>query len=265
MARKEKTMKRWKMFAAIALTGWVLCGWARDARPVEGKEYIELRIYSFATVEKRKTFNDFLKTAAIPALNRIGIDRIGVFVNQKPDDLNLYMVLPHKSLESFATSTRKIMADKAFLDAGKAVLESTKKDPVYQRIEVNLMISFDSVPKLEAPAEKKDTRLFQLRTYEAHNVERGHKKIHMFNEGGEVKLFRDVGMNPVFFGESIAGTKIPNLTYMVTFADEDAQKAGWKKFLDSEGWKKLKSNPVYKDTVSRVTNLVLTPTDASQL
>ena len=254
-----------KTLVLLGLAGLLFSGWAQAANSIENKEFIELKIYSFKSAEKRKAYNEFLKTAAVPALNRAGIDRIGVFVDKKPENLNLYMVLPHKSLESFATYTRKMMADQEFLAAGKTILGSTQKDPAYERIESNLFVSFDMVPKLEAPAQKAPARVFQLRIYEAHNVERGHKKIHMFNEGGEVKLFRDAGMHPVFFGEAIAGTKIPNLTYMVTFENEEAQKAAWKKFLDSEGWKKLKSDPVYKDTVSHITNLVLSPTDASQL
>jgi hypothetical protein len=260
-------MNRREILAASGIAGLALTGSSTslNAKPVGDKEIIELRIYSFASAEKRKAFCDFLKKAMVPALNRAGVDRIGVLANTKQDDLNLYVVLPHKNLDCYATCTRRIMADKEFLTAGKTILESTKKDPAYQRIEINLMISFDTVPKLEAPARKKDSRLFQLRIYEAHNVERGHKKIAMFDEGGEVKLFRETGMNPVFFGEAIAGTKIPNLTYMITFEDEAAQKAGWKKFISCDGWKKLKSDPQYKDTVSKITNLVLVPTEASQL
>jgi len=254
-----------KILAVVALAGLLLSGRAQAANSIEGKEFIELRVYSFKSADKRKAYNEFLKTAAVPALNRAGVDRIGVFVDKKPENLNLYMVLPHKSLESFATSTRKIMADQEYLAAGKTILGSTKQDPAYERIESNLFVSFDMVPKLVAPAQKAPARVFQLRIYEAHNVERGHKKIHMFNEGGEVKLFRDAGMHPVFFGEAIAGTKIPNLTYMITFENEEAQKAAWQTFINGEGWKKLKSDPVYKDTVSHITNLVLSPTEASQL
>ena len=52
---------------------------------------------------------------------------------------------------------------------------------------------------------------------------------------------------------------------MVAFDDEAKQEAGWKTFLASDGWKTLKSKPIYKDTVSGITNLVLRPADGSQI
>ena len=91
------------------------------------------------------------------------------------------------------------------------------------------------------------------------------RKIEMFNEGGEIALFRAAGMNPVFFGESIIGSKMPNLTYMLGFDDPEAQETGWKKFLDDPEWKKLSSDPYYEDTVSNITNLMLRPAESSQI
>ena len=260
-------MKRREMLAVSGLTVGAMGLTASNGqeKSAAGKEYIELRYYRFKTAEKRKAFVDFMKDAMIPALNKVGISKVGVFENSDAKDLTLYVVLPHKTFESFATSTRKIMADKTYLEAGKAVLGSAKKDPAFERIETNLFISFDACPKLEEPKDKADSRIFQLRIYEAHNTERGHKKIHMFNEGGETALFRKKGLNPVFFGEAIAGTKIPNLTYMVTFKDAETQKAAWKAFISSPEWKTMSKLPIYKDTVSRITNLVLKPTAASQL
>jgi len=87
----------------------------------------------------------------------------------------------------------------------------------------------------------------------------------MFNEGGELALFRKVGMNPVFFGQRLAGTRMPNLTYMLGFDDEAAQKAAWGRFLAHPEWKKMRSDPKYKDTVSKITNIVLKPTPYSQI
>jgi hypothetical protein len=69
----------------------------------------------------------------------------------------------------------------------------------------------------------------------------------------------------VFFGESMVGPILPNLTYMITFPDTDAQKAAWEKFMGSPEWDKLKNDPQYKDTVSNITNLELRPTSYSQV
>ena len=44
-----------------------------------------------------------------------------------------------------------------------------------------------------------------------------------------------------------------------------AQKAAWGTFGKHPEWKKMSSDPYYKDTVSNITNLVLKPTMASQI
>jgi hypothetical protein len=124
-------------------------------------------------------------------------------------------------------------------------------------------LAFDGHPKLTVPS-KKDSRLFQLRTYESHNTERAQKKIEMFN-AGEIAIFHRTGLNPVFFGEALVGSKLPNLTYMVGFDDAAAMDAAWVKFRADPGWLTLKGDPQYADTVSNITNLVVRPAAGSQI
>ena len=107
--------------------------------------------------------------------------------------------------------------------------------------------------------------MFRLRIYEAHSIERGQKKVEMFNEGGEIEIFRDCGMNPVFFGETLVGPKIPNLTYMLGFDSMEALTAGWGNFMVHPDWQTLRKDESYKDTVSNITNLVLRPAAGSQI
>jgi len=250
--------------AAAALGAVGMSASAKDV-PGGGKEYLELRLYTMASAEKRDAYVEFLKKTAVPALNRIGIDRVGVWKMQKEGDPSLYVLLPHKTIASFATARQRLLADKAYIaGATEAVYKAPKKDPVYKRIESSLLLSFDAAPKVEVPT-KAATRIFQLRIYESHTEERGQRKIHMFNEGGEIALFRKKGLNPVFFGESLAGTKVPNLTYMVGFESDEARKAAWPAFGGSPEWKKMSRDPFYKDTVSGITNLFLLPTEASQI
>jgi hypothetical protein len=44
-----------------------------------------------------------------------------------------------------------------------------------------------------------------------------------------------------------------------------ARDAGWKRFGESEGWKKLRAMEEYKDTVSNITDIILRPTPFSQI
>jgi len=260
-------MKRRQFLAAAGAAGLASLGRADSAaaKPAGSKQVLELKLYQCTSQAQWARLVEFLTQAMVPALNRAGIQPVGVFQPVKEDELNLYVLLPHKSAESVVMTTAKLLADEKYVAAGKDWLNLPKKDPLFARIESSLLLAFDAVPAVETLKEKKDTRVFQLRIYEAHNVERGQKKIEMFNTGGEVATFRKCGMNPIFFGEAIVGTKIPNLTYMLGFDNEDAQKAAWAKFMKHPDWKRISKDPQYRNTVSRITNLLLRPAAASQI
>jgi len=260
-------MKRRDFVGASCAAGLAVVGRAAsggEAPTPAAKELLELRLYRCDPGAMRKRLDDFLATAAIPAWNRLGIQPVGVFAFADEKVADLYVLLPHKSPEAFATAAARLWADADYQKAGAAFLETPKADPLYKRIESVLLLAFDAVPKVEVPT-KKDTRVLQLRIYESHCDGRGKKKIEMFNTGGEIDLFRRTGMNPVFFGETLVGTRVPNLTYMLAFDDEAAQKAAWAKFIAHPEWKKMSSDPQYKDTVSNITNILLRPTPYSQI
>jgi hypothetical protein len=260
-------MKRRDFLAVtgIAATG-TLGGLGRaESRSGESqREYYELRAYRLKSADKQKIVLDYLKAAAIPALNRINIKPVGVFTVLEPESPDLYVLLPHKSLESVVTASGLIGSDADYRKAAASVLDAPKSDPAYERIESTLMLAFEAVPKLETPT-KADSRIFQLRIYESHNSLAAKKKIEMFNTGGEIAVFRKAGMNPVFFGQSLIGPKLPNLTYMLGFDDMDAKEKAWNVFREHPDWKKLKEDPYYKDTVSNVTNIMLRPASCSQI
>jgi len=260
-------MKRREFLGASCAAGLATAsGLAAAAEPAERpkKDYYELRLYRLDAGPMRERFDAFLRDAAIPAWNRIGVANVGVFAMSEGNSADLYVLLTHKSIESFATASHRLLADAEYLKAGAAVLDAPKAAPGFKRYESSLLLAFDAAPQLEVP-QKKEARVFQLRTYESHSDAKAQKKIEMFNTGGEIALFRRTGMNPVFFGESLIGTKLPNLTYMLVFDDLDTNKATWAKFQAHPDWAALKAKPEYADTVSGITNTLLRPTPYSQL
>ena len=268
-------MNRRKFIATSAAAGLALGAAAIPARAgnATGKQLLEMRTYYFKSSDKQKAFEDFLARAAIPALNRAGVNPVGVFkilpddnAKLKPDALSprLYVLLPHNSPDSCVLLTERMAKDETLLQAGREIIEAPKSDPAYERYESSLMLSFDGVPKVEVPTLA-PTRLLQLRIYESHNPDRALKKIHMFNEGGEIAIFRRCGMDPAFFGQALVGSKLPNLTYMLSFKDKEAQDTAWGKFGKDPGWLSLRKDEAYKDTVSNITNLILRPAKGSQV
>ncbi|HZL37222.1 MAG TPA: NIPSNAP family protein [Tepidisphaeraceae bacterium] len=241
-------------------------------KPASGRQFFELRTYHFASPEKQMAYEQFLKAAAIPAFNRAGIEPVGAFkllakdnpkLHLSADPANLWMVLPHNSMESVVTLSDRLADDQEFQKAGHAILRGPKSDPAYLRYDSTLLLAMEGTPKIAAPT-KAETRLFELRTYESHNAERAQNKLGMFNKG-EFQIFGRAGMPGIFFGGAIVGEGMPQLTYMIVHenpADTDKQ---WNAFFNDPGWKKLSGNSSYKDNVSKVIDHFLRPAEGSQI
>ncbi|MCX6622071.1 MAG: NIPSNAP family protein, partial [Acidobacteria bacterium] len=131
----------------------------------------------------------------------------------------------------------------------------------YTRMEVSLLRAFDSIPQVEAGTEPgAKPRVFELRTYESNNFHTLHRKIKMFDDA-EIAIFRKTGIHPVFFGETLVGRNLPNLTYMVAFDSLAAREQAWSKFVADPAWLELRGKPGLADAeiVSIISNSILRP------
>jgi len=260
-------LNRREFMAVSGMTGAASLGGlagTSGAEAAAGRDYYELRRYHIEKEEQKMAFGTFIRDAAIPALNRIDISPVGVF--EPPDEISpIYVLLRHRSPESVVAATQKLLADEEFLSNGAAFLNAPASSPAYTRVESSLMVAFTGMTNLETPA-KSDSRVFQLRTYESPSVKTGQKKIEMFNTV-EIDIFRKTGLKPVFFGETLIGEKMPNLTYMLAFENMDEQQAAWKRFRVDLDWKKLSAMPEYANDkiLCGITNLSLMPADCSQI
>jgi hypothetical protein len=50
----------------------------------------------------------------------------------------------------------------------------------------------------------------------------------MFNLGDEIRLFKKLGFNAVFYGEVLSGAQMPNLMFMTSFNNMAAHDQHWK-------------------------------------
>ncbi|MCU0913054.1 MAG: NIPSNAP family protein [Planctomycetes bacterium] len=240
-------------------------GPAKEGRLPGGSCY-ELRRYEIETEAQKAGLDKFLSEAAIEAWNGLGIKPVGVFY--PVEGLSpVYVLLPHRSLMSFSTALQRLSENQEYLAKGADFLNAPAEQPAYKSVEVQLMAAFQGMPQLERPVDAPG-RIFQLRTYESPSEKTGLKKIEMFNTA-EIQIFRKVGLHPVFFGQTLAGIKMPNLTYMLGFQDMDESKANWKKFGADPDWQKLRAMPEYADKAilrnKGITNLYLKPASYSQI
>jgi hypothetical protein len=231
-----------------------------------GREFYELRVYSLKNEQQQKLVETYFKDALIPALNRLGSKNIGVFTELKPEgQTKIYALLPYTSWDDFLAVQDKLATDQVYLQDGSAYLNAPATDPAYERIDSSLLKAFTHMPKMQAPEQR--PRIFELRRYEHASESAGKKKLEMFNDAGEIDIFKRLGFNPVFFGETIIGELRPNLIYMITFDDMAAHDSHWKAFVGDPEWKKVSAIPDYADAklVSRITSTLLTPAAFSQI
>ena len=260
-------MKRRSFLKASLLTGSLsdLASENSEGQKKSSPEFYELRTYSLKNDVQQRLVEDYLKNAAIPALNRLGSRSIGVFRELKPTEaIKLYVLIPFASLGDFLRVQESLSKDAVYNQAGSAYLNAPATEPAYDRIENSLFRAFATMPKIEIPGKK--SRIFELRRYESSGEMAGKKKIEMFDKG-EIEIFKRVGLTPVFFGEALIGTFRPNLTYMLTFDDMDEHDRNWKTFGSDPEWKRISGMPEYADAkiVSRITRVFLSPTDFSQI
>jgi hypothetical protein len=228
-------------------------------------EFYELRVYTLQNDAQQKIVEDYLQNAAIPALNRLGSDTVGVFTELKPTgQTKIFVLIPYSSLDAYLKMQDKLVEDAGYIQKSTAYYSAPLNAPAYDRIESSLLHAFTGMPKLKAP--EKTARMFELRRYESPTEYAGKKKIDMFNRGNEIAIFKRLGFKPVFYSETLIGAYRPNLVYMVTFNDMAAHDRLWKAFGSDPDWIKLKTMPEYPDAlVSRITSTFLIPAIYSQI
>ncbi len=243
---------------------------AADAPPAasaDQPQYYELRVYSTKSEQQQKRISEYWEHAAVPAYNRIGVKPIGVFTELEASPKNkIYVLIPYDSLDVFASIPARLAADSAYQKVAAEYLAATKSEPAFGRIDSSLHVAFEGMKKLAVPpssAEKKPW-IFELRTYLSPSETKGDNKVKMFNSG-EITLMQEVGMSPVFFAQTISGSQMPNLVYMVSGENQDEHKKHWQGFINSPIWKKLSGDPQYKDNMNGIVNIFLKRTPASQI
>jgi hypothetical protein len=234
-------------------------------------EFYELRAYRLKPGASQAPLDIYFENALLPALEKRGIKNVGVFteldvdkkaITSKPKvDSPVWVFIPHSSLQSFVDVGMHINQDPAVRKAGAAYLEAPKSDPAFARIDTWLYVAFAGMPKMQLPSfskSKEPARVFEMRDYESHSELKALNKIDMFN-AGEIQVMKDLGMEPMCYGQSLAGPNLPHLRYFTGGKDLATHLGHWGKFGPHPTWVKMKDDPQYKDNTSQNTARFLTP------
>ena len=239
---------------------------AAPAAAAQQNAIFELRYYHMRNGSQTQRTADFLGKHFLPAAQRLGIGPLGFFSAVIAEDSPFILALTsYPSAAAFAGAAERLAADQEFQRGFDEYNSMTELS--YIRMENSLLRAFDCMPSITVPlAASRPPRIFELRTYESNNVKAAQLKIRMFNEG-EAAIFQRLGMAPVFFGETLVGRNLPNLTYMLSFESMAARDKLWGAFGADAAWQKLRAQPGYADgeIVSNISNAILRPLDFSPI
>ncbi len=253
----------------ILLATWVAILAFSNLASAEENQVLELRTYTLVDTAAEEKLDAYLEQALLPALARQGLGPFGVFDQadrSAEGAIEVMLLVSGSSVEAVTSAAAKLVLDEEYLAAGKDYLSTPADQPLLKRIRSELLLSFNCWPKVVVPKQKTadKARLFELRTYESSTEKIGQLKVEMFNSG-EVPIFLDCGIAPVFMGHALIGDMMPNLTYLTVYDDAAALEVAWGNFFKHPDWQVLKEVKKYKGTVSKIHKSIWTPKSYSGL
>ncbi len=256
-----------RLFAFLSISLCVLMNTKTSG--ADSHQYYEIRSYVLGEKGDGAAIDDYLESALVPALNRQGIGPVGVFSNSSADTTGserIVVVIPYNSADQIAEVQSALQSDEKHLSDGKSYLDRGPRDAPFERIESELLISMDCMPilKVQKDSLSSDERVYELRIYESANERLGNLKVEMFN-AGEVPIFLDCGIQPIFIGQALVGPFTPSLSYLTLYPNEEARNQAWQDFRVHPDWQVLKEVQKYKGTVSKIYKYVLSPKSYSKM
>jgi hypothetical protein len=242
---------------------------AAQATTSHAREYYVIRRYNLQSGPQNALAEKYFSDALLPALTRLGMGPIGAMhLEYGPETPACLALIPGPSAEALATIDLRLADDAEFMKAAEPFWSAPATAPAFQRVESSLLVAFEGWPKLTPPpaSATKAKRIFQMRTYESPSFAAHVRKVEMFN-AGEFEIFKTAGFHPVFFGDVLAGERMPKLTYMLSLDGTDQLDAKWDNFRNDPAWKKLSTSPrySYEPIVSSIDNFILSPMACSQI
>jgi hypothetical protein len=227
------------------------------------REFYLIQIYHCSTNKQIQGIDAYLQNTYLPYLHKTGIKKVGVFApitNDTAVDKKLYVWIPMHSLKVLDELDQDLeqldpMGKNEIVD-----LENADSSLPYNRVERIVTKSFKYQTQFEKNSSltKSPDRIYEYRSYESPTENAHLRKVHMFNEGGEITLFKRLNFNAIFYSKAIVGDRMPNLIYMTSFNNMADRDEHWKAFGASPEWQSISNMPKYMKSVNRNETVLMT-------
>jgi hypothetical protein len=182
---------------------------------------------------------DYLSKAALPALSRVHhgpkIVLEGLVVPHTPE---IVVILGFQSIQEFWSVRAKLNADKE-LEQAFENWQAGSEPPFEQQTNMLLEATDYSPEVVPLDPPPRTPRVFELRVYHSPTY-RQLTALHERFSGAEIKIFHRSGVHPIFYSSTVIGPNMPNLTYLIPFADLAAREKAWNAFSADPEWIKVR-------------------------
>jgi hypothetical protein len=251
----------------LALVFSLTTSYANNA-PQDSRDFYLIRFYHCTSKNQIAQLDAYLKDIYLPFLHKNGISKVGVFEpvdNDTAVDKKLMVWIPFNNLNEIDQLDNNYEKIDPFGNDPLVRIQAEDSLSLYTRYEtiISKAFKFQTQYAKESDLVKSSDRIFEYRSYESRTDQLHLNKVHMFNEGQEIALFKKLNFNAVFYSKAIAGSRMPNLIYMTSFNNMEDRTAHWKTFTEDPTWKYLSTLPQYQKNVSRNETILMHVKDYS--
>lgn len=187
-------MKKIYTSVLLVIAMFSLASWSPPGKQVPA--YYQLTVYHYTNTDQEKILDTYLEKAYIPAMHKLKIKTVGVFkaiANDTAALKKLYVLIPVGSLDVLEKLPARLADDQDYQTNGAAYLNAIHTAAPYTRMETIILKAFSLAASLQLPALKadKNERVYELRSYESATEKIFRNKVKMFNEGGEIAIFKN--------------------------------------------------------------------------
>ncbi len=216
---------------------------AAAATPDKRTGFYFIEHFSLKSGTELPRLHDFLSQALLPALNKVHsgpkIYLEALIAAQLP---HLTAIYGYSSLEEIWNVHTRLFADETIGKAAEA-LESGP-GPAFESLDSAVVEAADYSPEIK-PDATTPPRIFELRVYHSPTWKQL-AALHDRFRGPEIKIFHRSGIYPILYGSTVIGPNVPNLTYLIPFADLAAREKAWAAFGADPDWQKVRKESVEK-------------------
>jgi hypothetical protein len=246
------------VLAALASTLSLFCADSASAGPV-----YELRVY-YAAEGKLDALHARFRDHTMKIFENHGIKNVGYFVPEgKNEERKLVYFLEHKTRDAAKESWKEFGADAEWQQVKK---ESEKDGRLVSRVDSTFLELTDYSPKPQI--EKKDGRVFELRTYTTPEGKLDDLNARFRNH--TLTLFKKHGMENVAYWMKRPDEKDAKTTliYLLAHKSRDAAQKSFDAFRQDPDWVKARSESEKNGSLTvdkGVKSEFLVPTDYSPM